>query len=90
MDVLTLFGLDVSGVDAITLCTLVAVGLAGLIVGGFVLLCRTARDAHRLAGITPEGQQDLGLPALWRLGRALQHGSTPASENEPSQAGRIP
>lgn len=82
MDVLTLFGLDLSGADETTLCMLVAAGLAGLIVGGFVLLCRTARDAHRLVGLTEQAQQGLGLLALWRLERPLQHGSTLASETE--------
>ena len=64
--------LDPSGAGAQTLCLAAAGLLTLLLAGGFALLARADRGRSR----APR-PRDLGLPALWRLGRDAPAAATP-------------
>lgn len=63
------FGIHPAGDEVKLLCVVLAAALAGLIVGGFVLLTRARRT-------TPTAREP-GLFALWRLERSLRRPASP-------------
>lgn len=71
MAVGALFGPDPAGVGTLALCVLLALALFGLIAGGFALLSRLEGTAGRVVG---RGPHELGVLALWRLGRVRREG----------------
>jgi hypothetical protein len=68
----TVFALELADVDPAVLCAVVALVLAGLIVGGFVLFWRGERAAIRSRGGAHHGPHGLGLLSLWQMERTLR------------------
>lgn len=75
-----LFGPDPAGVEALALCTLLVLALFGLVAGGFAILSRVEGVADRAVGRDP---YELGVLALWRLGRIRREDPAEPLETTP-------
>lgn len=75
-----LFGPDSAGVGTLALCVLLALALFGLIGVGFALLSRVEGATGWAVG---RGPYELGVLALWRLGRARRESPAQSPETTP-------